>query len=265
MAREGAVSRRARAIEALTGKCGEAWVCGSSGGRRSEQRRSVCGGSAGEAGETGGGASSRTETQEAMAGGLARPVSCVVDSNSDAGRSKHVPWLTLVPDGGSDSCVFVVVVVVVVVGGGGGRGVASDDGGFYGITTYSKKASPGHLAAERFELHSANGVKLWKIENPEVSEFFISPGGRLVVGMSGGEGSGESPLAFYDHDGELISSTVVSLPQGILFSSNGKHVLVNSAKDGLLLFDDSGELKVKLAPCDWFAISSGGERPPQGR
>lgn len=137
--------------------------------------------------------------------------------------------------------------------------VASEDGGFYGITTYSKKASPGFLAAERFELHSAEGEKLWEIENPEVSEFFISEGGGLVVGMWGGEGSTESPLVFYDHAGELILSTVVSFPQGITFSSNGRYVLVNSAKDGLLLFDDSGELTSKLGPCERFAISADGE------
>lgn len=137
--------------------------------------------------------------------------------------------------------------------------VASEDGGFYGITTYSTKASPGFLAAERFELHSADGEKLWEIENPKVSEFLISPGGELVVGMSGGEGSPESALVFYDHAGELISSTAVRFPQGISFSADGKYVLVNSAKDGLLLFDDPGELKSKLGPCERFAISADGE------
>ena len=39
--------------------------------------------------------------------------------------------------------------------------VASDDGGFFGITTYSKDVPVGFLGAERFELHSADGGKLW--------------------------------------------------------------------------------------------------------
>ncbi len=137
--------------------------------------------------------------------------------------------------------------------------VASEDGKFFGITTYSKDASPGFLAAERFKLYSANGKKLWEIENPEVSDFYISNQATLVVGISSGEGSTGSRLVFYNHTGKLIASTKVKFPQGIVFSLNGKHVLINSAKDGLLAFDNSGNLKANFGLCDKFAASSDGE------
>ena len=138
--------------------------------------------------------------------------------------------------------------------------VASEDGKFFGITTYSKDASPGFLAAKRFELYSVDGRKLWEID-PAFggTDFYISNGAKLVVGISGGEGSPESRLVFYNHTGKLISSTKIAFPQGISFSSNGKYLLVNSAKGGLLGFDGSGDLIANFGPCERFAISSDGE------
>lgn len=137
--------------------------------------------------------------------------------------------------------------------------VTSEDGEFFGIATYSKDASPGFLAAERFELFSADGKKLWEIKDPKVSDFYISNGAKLVMGISSGEGSRESRLVFYNHTGKLITSTKIAFPQGVSFSSNGKYVLVNSAKDGLLAFNDSGDLKANFGLCEKFAISSDGE------
>jgi outer membrane protein assembly factor BamB len=138
--------------------------------------------------------------------------------------------------------------------------VASEDGKFFGITTYSKDASPGFLVAKRFELYSADGRKLWEVQNPGASDFYISKGAKLVVGISSGEGSRESRLlVFYNHTGKLISSTKIAFPQGISFSSNGKYLLVNSAKGGLLGFDGSGDLIANFGPCERFAISSDGE------
>ncbi|NIN00076.1 MAG: hypothetical protein GTO24_18990 [candidate division Zixibacteria bacterium] len=137
--------------------------------------------------------------------------------------------------------------------------VFSDDGGFFGIVTYSKGASPGFLAAERFELFSSDGKKLREIENPEVSAFYISNGARFVVGISGGEGISESSLLFYNQDAKPSAKTTIKLLQGVTLSSDGKHVFVNSAKDGLLGFDDSGNLISSLGPCDKFALSSDGE------
>jgi outer membrane protein assembly factor BamB len=137
--------------------------------------------------------------------------------------------------------------------------VASGDGEFYGIVTYSKDAPPGFLAAEKFGLYSAGGRKLWEIEDVQVGEFFISAGAALIVGISAGEGMPESRLVFYSRSGDLISESAVRLPQGISFSSDGKHLLVNSAREGLLHFDDSGELKANLGKCEQFAVSSDGE------
>jgi outer membrane protein assembly factor BamB len=136
---------------------------------------------------------------------------------------------------------------------------SSDDGLFFGITTYSTKASPGFLAAESFELFTAEGSKLWEVEDPEVSSFHISDGARLVVGLSGGEGISNSWMVFYNGKGEEINRTEVSYPQGISFSSNGRYVFVNSATDGLLVFDDSGDSKFNLGRCEQFTVSSDGE------
>jgi len=133
--------------------------------------------------------------------------------------------------------------------------VTSEDGKFFGITTYSKDASPGFLAAERFELFSVDGKKLWEVTNPKISDFYISNGAKIVVGISSGEGSPESDLVFYDRSGKLISNAKIRFPQKISFSPNGKYVLMNSAKDGLLAFNDSGDLKVNFGLCEEFAIS----------
>jgi outer membrane protein assembly factor BamB len=137
--------------------------------------------------------------------------------------------------------------------------VASEDGGFFGITTYSTDVPTGFLAAKRFELYSADGKKLWKIDDPEVSEFYISNGAELIVGISAGDESPESRLAFFDRTGELVSSTTVGFLNGVSFSANGEYFLVNSAKDGLISFGESGQLKGNFGPCDKFAISSDGE------
>jgi|GEM_PF-1149622 len=149
--------------------------------------------------------------------------------------------------------------------------VTSEDGEFFGIATYTKDASPGFLAAERFELFSADGKKLWEIEKPEVSDFYISDRAKLIVGISSADGSPESPLVFYNNAGDLIFDTKIRFPQGVSFSSNGKYVLVNSAKDGLLVFNDAGDLsagqltqmrstgKANFGTCEQSTISSDGE------
>ncbi len=135
--------------------------------------------------------------------------------------------------------------------------VTSEDGNFFGITTYSKNAPPGFLSAKRFELYSSAGNKLWEIQDPEVSDFRISNGG-MVVGISGGEGNPESDLAFYDPNGGLLFKTKIRYPQAISFSRNGQYVLVNSAKDGLMIFDRSGNLKFNMGLCQKFSISPDG-------
>lgn len=137
--------------------------------------------------------------------------------------------------------------------------VTSEDGEFFGIATYTKDASPGLLAAKRFELYSSDGEKLWEIKDPKVSDFYISNGAKLVVGISGAEGSPESQLIFYNPSGELTTSTKISFPQGISFSSNGRYVLVNTAKDGLLAFNETGDLTANLGLCEKFATSADGE------
>lgn len=137
--------------------------------------------------------------------------------------------------------------------------VASDDGGFFGITTYSKDVPAGFLAAKRFELYSADGKKLWEIENPEVSEFYISNGAKLIVGIFAGEEGPESHLAFHNQAGELIFGTKVGFLQGVSFSANGKYFFASSAKDGLMSFDESGQLKDNFGACDRFAVSPDGD------
>jgi len=137
--------------------------------------------------------------------------------------------------------------------------VSSEDGNFFGIITYSESSSPGILASKRFELYTADGGKLWEIENPGVSSWFISRQARLVVGISSPEGSSESKLVFYDDKGALIFEKKVKFPQEISFSPNGKFIFVNSARDGLLCFDDSGELKAGFGACEKFATSPDGE------
>ncbi|MGB2804962.1 MAG: WD40 repeat domain-containing protein [Candidatus Zixiibacteriota bacterium] len=137
--------------------------------------------------------------------------------------------------------------------------VASDDGGFFGITTYSKDVPVGFLGAERFELHSADGEKLWEIEDPEVSEFYVSNGAKLTVGISANGESPESHLAFYNQAGELIFGTKVGFLQGVSFSANGKYFFASSAKDGLKSFDESGQLKDNFGTCDKFAVSPDGD------
>jgi len=137
--------------------------------------------------------------------------------------------------------------------------VFSDNGEYFGITTYSKEASPGFLAADKFELHSSDGNKLWEIKDPGVSEFFISKDAKVIVGISGEEGGSESEADFYGSKGNLVSATRIRSPQGLDISPDGERILINSAKDGLLLFERAGRLVGRFGPCDQFAISSGGQ------
>ena len=137
--------------------------------------------------------------------------------------------------------------------------VTSPDGNCFGITTYSKGASPGFLAAENFALYSANGDKLGEIKNPEVSDFYVSNPANLIVGISSGEGGAKSRLVFYDRAGNPIKSLEVGFLEGVSFSSNGKSVFVNSGKDGLSAFDDSGALKANFGLCEKFTTSQDGE------
>lgn len=136
--------------------------------------------------------------------------------------------------------------------------VASADGGFFGIITLSPKASPGFLAAEKFELYFSEGKKLWEIEKPNASDFYVSPGGRLIAGLSSSEGSSKSRLVFYGQTGNLTGSAKIEVPQEFSFSPNGEYLLVNTVKDGLLAFSDSGVLAAEFGLCQKFAVSRDG-------
>lgn len=137
--------------------------------------------------------------------------------------------------------------------------VASQNGKFFGIITYSEAASPDFLTAESFDFYYANGNKLLKIENPEVSDFRISNQANLLVGVSGGEGTRKSRLVVYNDTARVIKSLEIGFLEGISFSKNGKYVFVNSGKDGLLAFDEAGNLKANFGLCENFTISSDGE------
>jgi outer membrane protein assembly factor BamB len=137
--------------------------------------------------------------------------------------------------------------------------VFSQDGEYFGITSYSTEVSPGILAAEKFELYSSDGQMLWEIENPTVSEFLISNGAKLVLGISSIEGSSQSRVVIYNRNGEMVSDTLIGLTSGTSFSFNGNHVLINTAQDGLLLFNQTGKLTNRFGAGDRFAISADGK------
>jgi outer membrane protein assembly factor BamB len=138
--------------------------------------------------------------------------------------------------------------------------ITSENGEYFGITTYSTKGAPGFLKAEKFVLHSAFGKTLWQIENPRNSAFFIANNGKLVVGVSSFEGKKEAELALYNENGDSIFSTKIDFFQGLSFSPDGGSVFVKSGTDGLLVFDQKGDLKGKYETCDEFTTSLDGER-----
>jgi outer membrane protein assembly factor BamB len=138
--------------------------------------------------------------------------------------------------------------------------ITSENGEYFGITTYSTKGSPGILKVEKFVLHSAFGKTLWQIENPTSSAFFIANNGKLVVGVSSFEGKKESELIFYGENGDSVFRTKFNFFQGLLFSPDGGSVFVKSGTDGLLVFDQKGDLKGKYETCDEFTTSLDGER-----
>jgi len=99
---------------------------------------------------------------------------------------------------------------------------------------------------------------LWEIENPTVSEFLISNGAKLTLGISSMDGGSQSSVVFYNRNGEMVSDTLIGLTSGTSFSFSGNHVLINTAKDGLLLFGETGKLTNRFEACDRFAISANG-------
>jgi outer membrane protein assembly factor BamB len=133
------------------------------------------------------------------------------------------------------------------------------DGEYFGITGYSTKVAPGILAVEKFELHSSDGQMLWEIEAPLVSEFLISNGAKLVLGISSIDGSSQSRVIIYNRNGDMVTDTIIGTTQGTVFSSAGNKVLINTAKDGLLLYDETGKLTNRFGTCDRFAISADGK------
>jgi outer membrane protein assembly factor BamB len=137
--------------------------------------------------------------------------------------------------------------------------VTSGNGEYFGITTYSTKGPLGFLKCEKFALHSAEGRMLWQIESPKSSAFFIANNGKLVVGVSSFEGKKESELIFYNENGDSVFSTKVNFFQGLTFSPDGGSVFVHSGTNGLLVFDEKGNLKGDYETCEEFAASLDGD------
>jgi len=143
--------------------------------------------------------------------------------------------------------------------------IASGDGKFYGITTFSENVPSGFLGADKFELFSADGTKLWELNQPVVADFYISNQAFWVVGIASGGDGPESFLIFYNHSGDSVFSIKVGFLQGVSFSQNGACILINSAKTGLSEFcpakDPTSEplVKTDYGPADNFAVSANGE------
>ena len=143
--------------------------------------------------------------------------------------------------------------------------VASGDGEFYGVTTFSENAPAGFLGADKFELFSVDGAKLWELNRPPVADFYVSDQAYWVVGIASGGDGPESFLVFYDQSGDSIFSIKIGFLQGISFSQNGECVLINSAKAGLSEFcpakDSAPEpfVKTDFGPADDYAVSANGE------
>lgn len=143
--------------------------------------------------------------------------------------------------------------------------VSSGDGKFLGITTFSENSPSGFLGADKFDLYSADGTKLWEISRPPVADFYVSNRANWIVGVASGGDGPQSGLVFYDHAGDSVSSVKIGFLQGIFFSQDGKRIFVNSAKEGLVAFGSNkdstiGSLeKTSYGPCDNFAASSSGE------
>jgi outer membrane protein assembly factor BamB len=143
--------------------------------------------------------------------------------------------------------------------------IASGDGNYYGVTTFSENAPAGFLGADRFELFSSDGNKLWELNQPPVADFYVSNKAIWVVGIASGGDGPESFLIFYDHSGDSVLSLKVGFLQRVSFSQNGTCVLINSAKTGLAEFcpakDTASETLVKtdFGPADNYAVSANGE------
>jgi outer membrane protein assembly factor BamB len=137
--------------------------------------------------------------------------------------------------------------------------VPSENGEYFGITTYSSKGSSGFLGAEKFAFYSAEGKILWQIESSKSSAFFVANNGKLVAGVSSFEGKKESDLIFYNENGDSIFSTKINFFQGLSFSPNGGVVFVQSGTDGLLVFDKKGALNRNYKTCQQFSASPEGE------
>lgn len=143
--------------------------------------------------------------------------------------------------------------------------VASGDGNFYGVTTFSENVPAGFLGADKFELFSADGTKLWELNQPPVADFYISNQALWVVGIASGGDGPESFFIFYNHSGDSVFSIKVGFLQGVSFSQNGACVLINSAKTGLSEFcpaKDTGSeplVKTDFGPADNFTVSANGE------
>ncbi len=143
--------------------------------------------------------------------------------------------------------------------------VSSGDGKFFGITTFSENTPSGFLGADKFELYSADGAKLWEISRPPVADFYVSNRANWIVGVGSGGDSPQSGLIFYNHSGDSVSSIKTGFLQGIFFSPDGNVIFVNSAKEGLVAFGSNIDPatgspdKTSYGPCDNFAASSSGE------
>jgi hypothetical protein len=143
--------------------------------------------------------------------------------------------------------------------------MASVDGNFYGVTTFSENVPAGFLGADKFELFSAEGKKLWELNQPPVADFYVSNQAYWIVGIASGGDGPESFLIFYNHSGDSVLSIQVGFLQGISFSQNGNCILINSAKTGLSEFCPAKNtasvplIKTDFGPADNYAVSANGE------
>jgi len=118
------------------------------------------------------------------------------------------------------------------------RPILSPNGKHVAIVTYDSK-SPTDLKTLRIDFLDLAGKKQWTFNKPTPNSFMLGNNGA-IFGIEGVEGLSPTRVHLFDQFGALLNMLTFKEYRGLAISPSGLKLAVDDGKDGLFVYDSTG-------------------------
>ena len=133
------------------------------------------------------------------------------------------------------------------------RLIVSANGNYLGRLTFV--GAGDYIEVSLAEVFIIDGKPVYRVESPGFSEAVLSNRGKLVGLRRNINIADKSELLFFDEQGVLVHKEKFPFLNQVKISNSGAGVGAVSGKNGLVIYNMSGEELAQLGHCQWFDLS----------